>query len=173
MSEEVTLRRCSKCFEQHPITFFNKDRSTPDGLYPQCKNCSRRNCRRTYEKYHDKHVEMKRRWKAENPEKRATINREWQKANPHKVREYSRVYKRKLAAATPPWVDTELLALLRDECPEGWEIDHVFPVQHKDFCGLNVPDNLQVITVLENRVKGNRVYAKYLKGLEKSAILSQ
>ncbi len=56
-------RTCTKCGVEHPVEFFNKDRTRADGVYPQCKDCTRGNCRRVYSKYHDKHIALKQRWK--------------------------------------------------------------------------------------------------------------
>lgn len=85
----MKTRVCTKCHSAHPITFFNKDRTRPDGLYPQCKECTRAACKRVYRKYHDKHVEQKRAWKVENGERHREINRQWRANNPDKAREYT------------------------------------------------------------------------------------
>lgn len=167
------MRTCGRCYDKHPVTFFNKDRRRPDGLYPYCKNCSRKACRKSYVKHHDSHVEMKRRWKRENPEKHAAINKAWQKANPDKVAEYSgkwwrgnrekayansRAYQAALRTATPPWVDKQVIRMLRKEATEaGMVIDHVDPLRHDLVCGLNVPANLQVLTNSENSSKRNSI----------------
>lgn len=85
----LALRTCTRCEKQFPLVFFNKDRSRPDGVYPQCKDCSRQACKRVYKKHYDRHVATKRRWKAENPERHKEINRQWQIDNPEKVRAYT------------------------------------------------------------------------------------
>lgn len=82
----MTLRTCSKCAEQHPIEFFNRDRTRPDGRYSQCKNCSRAAVTRVYRQDHERRLEKNRAWKAENAERHAEINRAYQKANPEKGR---------------------------------------------------------------------------------------
>jgi len=38
----ATLKRCSHCREPKPTSEFRRDRSRPDGLYPQCLDCSHR-----------------------------------------------------------------------------------------------------------------------------------
>ncbi len=167
------MRICSKCEEAHPVEFFNKDRTRPDGLYPQCKNCSRASCRRVFRKYHNRHLEMKREWKAENPEKHAEINklwvvenreksraytRKWQLSNPEATKRHSREYFARLRQATPPWADRELLALLKREInAAGLEVDHIHPLKGENLCGLNVPWNIQALTAAENAHKYNRL----------------
>lgn len=85
----MDTRTCTKCAEAKPLEFFNKDRSRSDGLYPQCKECSRAACKQVYRKYHDRHLAAKRAWKVENAERHRQINRQWQQDNPEKIRGYT------------------------------------------------------------------------------------
>lgn len=68
-----------------------------------------------------------------------------------------------LAAATPPWVDRAAIALIYREAREKTEIlgivqhvDHIWPIQHPEFCGLHVPWNLRVIDARDNCRKNNK-----------------
>lgn len=152
----MTLRRCTRCLEDHPVEFFNKDRTRDDGIYPQCKNCSRQACKRVYVKYHDKHIDMKRRWKAENPETHLEINRAYRAAHPEKSREGTANYRRRLKRATPPWCDTDEIKSIMSARPEGYHVDHIHPLAGKNFCGLNVPWNLQYLPADVHRKKGTK-----------------
>ena len=55
----------------------------------------------------------------------------------------------------PKWADMEAIAYFYDNCPEGYEVDHIIPLQGKKISGLHVAENLQWLTILENRIKGN------------------
>lgn len=113
-------------------------------------------------------------------------NREYRKENADKRREYNRTfvetnrewylaYKRDWARknkkgalysarrrtaklkATPPWVDRKAIDQIYEQCPPGYEVDHIHPLQGINFCGLHVPWNLQYLTIAENRRKKNRL----------------
>ena len=34
-------------------------------------------------------------------------------------------------------------------------MDHIIPLSHEKVCGLNVPWNIQLLTIEENNLKGN------------------
>lgn len=154
----MTLTRtCTKCYEKHTVAFFNKDRSRPDGLYPQCKDCSRAACRKVYRKYEPKHRALKQRWKDENRERHREINRQYRQDHPDSVRRGAAEYRARLARATPPWVDKRQIDFVRGLCPKGHHVDHIHPLAGKNFCGLNVPWNLQYLPPEEHWRKGTKL----------------
>ena len=64
--------------------------------------------------------------------------------------------------ATPVWADKEQIKAiheLRKSMSAGeikYHVDHVIPLQGRFVSGLNVPDNLQIITKSENLIKNNK-----------------
>lgn len=63
----------------------------------------------------------------------------------------------------PPWADREEIRLfyaiayyLTLETGIEYEVDHIIPVNNPRVCGLHVPENLRVITRVENMRKGNK-----------------
>lgn len=164
----METKTCGKCFETHSIDFFNRDCTRADKKHPWCKTCTRDASKRTQAKKAEWYRQEKRRWKRENPEKVAEMGRAYRKADPDRAYRYSREYWLRRKQATPPWVDQAALDFIRDMCPPGFEIDHIHPLKNKDFCGLNVPWNLQFLTRTENAKKSNKLLDQH-GGLEKSA----
>lgn len=58
--------------------------------------------------------------------------------------------------AMPKWADPVELKRIYDNCPDGYEVDHIVPLNHPQVCGLHVPANLQYLVASENRSKGNK-----------------
>lgn len=44
--ELIEQKHCSNCGEWHPLSQFSKSRTSQDGLYYCCKECSRKKCRK-------------------------------------------------------------------------------------------------------------------------------
>jgi hypothetical protein len=147
---------CTRCHAEYPISFFIRDRTTKDGHRPQCKDCSRQACRDTYRAHQIAHRALKQRWKLENSDRHREINAAWRQANPDKVRASAARRRARVKQATPPWVDLELMKFIHSECPPGYHVDHIHPLAGDNFCGLNVPWNLQYLPGDAHRKKGSK-----------------
>lgn len=64
-------------------------------------------------------------------------------------------YKNRKRVATPKWADMEKINLIYANCPEGYHVDHVIPLNGTLVSGLHVENNLQYLTKEENMHKGN------------------
>lgn len=58
----------------------------------------------------------------------------------------------------PSWFDKEKerIAEFYDNCPEGYHVDHIIPLQGKYVSGLHTLSNLQYLSAEENIAKGNK-----------------
>lgn len=74
--------------------------------------------------------------------KRAIANEAWQR------------YHAKQKAQTPDDADLKLIQQIYENCPAGYEVDHIVPISKG---GLHHQDNLQYLPWLENRRKSNKL----------------
>ena len=58
-------------------------------------------------------------------------------------------------AATYPQFKEEINEIYED-CPEGYQVDHIVPLRGRYVCGLHVPQNLTYLTPEENFKKNNK-----------------
>ncbi len=49
----------------------------------------------------------------------------------------------------------EIIALYKNR-PEGYDLDHIIPINHPDVCGLHVPWNLTYLDKSSNQIKSNQ-----------------
>ena len=57
---------------------------------------------------------------------------------------------------TPAWADLEAIKQFYINCPKGYAVDHIVPLQGVNVSGLHVLNNLQYLTKSENCSKGNK-----------------
>jgi hypothetical protein len=120
-------------------------------------------------------AESNKKWYIENRKTVLEKQREYERKNPEKIRikrkrlypKYYAKHKGKLIyranlkrlqirQATPKWSDRKKILEIYENCPEGYNVDHIVPLIHPFVCGLHVPNNLQYLAENENKRKGNR-----------------
>lgn len=153
---ETGQKRCCKCFEvlESEINF-SKDKHSADGYKHECKDCI--HIRTSTEEYRAAQSERNRIRYAQDLEH----NREVRKEHYYNNKEMYKINcaNRRAAKlnATPKWADMDKIKEIYLNCPEGYEVDHIYPLQSDLVCGLHIPINLQYLTMSENRSKGNKM----------------
>lgn len=71
-------------------------------------------------------------------------------------REIGRRYKHNRSVAMPNWADVESIRDIYKNCPVGYHVDHIIPLNNSLVCGLHVPENLQYLPASDNISKSNK-----------------
>lgn len=177
----VVTKKCNKCSKEKPLGAFSKDSQLRDGFRNDCKECQREydknwrknnseRCRTNGLKWvadnREKSNGYKAKWRLNNSDKDKTCKLEWAIKNKQKINEYAKQRARRIKQATPFWLTQEEKADIVDmwlSRPDGFQVDHIVPIQGKDFSGLNVPWNLRYLDRIENIRKKNKLPEKELQ----------
>lgn len=133
----IDYKKCNTCSECKPYSEFTISKNTWDGKSYICCTC-----------------------KTIYREGFTEYNSEYAKEHyiQHKAEYIARAiqYKTKRTLATPPWADLNEIRRIYKECPDGYHIDHVIPLQGDLVSGLHVETNLKPIPALDNLRKHNK-----------------
>lgn len=80
-----------------------------------------------------------------------------QKAKANKYALYASNYRAAKKLRTPAWADKEKIAKVYEKASIlGMTVDHYYPLQGENVCGLHVETNLRIISQSENDSKSNK-----------------
>lgn len=95
-----------------------------------------------------------------NPTKNYLRVKVWRKANPGSRKAEKALRRAALIQATPKWITKDMKKEINKfyrECPKGFHVDHIIPLNGKTVKGWHVPWNLQYLSAQENVRKSNRL----------------
>jgi hypothetical protein len=104
----------------------------------------------------DKIKEINRLYRLNNKQKRKQTLILTRLNNPHTQRAVTAKYRASQLKATPKFANPKKIREIYKNCPKGYVVDHIVPLQGKIVCGLHVEWNLQYLTPSENSSKSNR-----------------
>ena len=118
----------------------------------------------------DKILANQKAWWEANPKRRKELAQAYYSENRDKILAYSKTYKKEnrksanareakrrsaLLERIPSWSDLDAIKKFYEDCPQGYAVDHIIPLQGKLVSGLHVLENLQYLTKSENSAKGH------------------
>lgn len=106
--------------------------------------------------------EIKRNYAKRHPDRVAASKSKWSKANRKKELAKCRKYQAAKKNACPAWLTKAQIKEMQNiyvNCPKGYEVDHIIPLQGKEVRGLHVPWNLRYLKISDNRKKSNKLAA--------------
>jgi hypothetical protein len=121
-----------------------------------CRTCAQEDTRKYYAENPAKYIALNAEWVALNPEKRREIQNAQYARNSASIKAKARTQDSARALRVPKWANIKKIEAFYAACPEGYEVDHVLPLQGKFVSGLHVLENLQYLTIAQNRAKRNK-----------------
>lgn len=134
----IEHKYCGSCDTIKPFSSFNKDKNNSSlGLQSMCKSCRSIEQQGQYTTYYASH------------------QKSYDK-NYGKIRERQNAYKGERSLRIPSWSQKDLIEEFYNNCPEGYQVDHIIPLKGINVSGLHVIENLQYLTAEENLRKSNK-----------------
>jgi hypothetical protein len=106
--------------------------------------------------------ERTRRKYATNKDKVTATNNAWVEKNPGIKNHYCAKRRAAIRKQVPLWADMEAIKQMYRNCPNGYHVDHIIPIQGKTVCGFHSQHNLQYLPASENQRKFNRLEDQYV-----------
>ena len=153
-----TKGACVECLKEDWATDNERRKSQPKS------DASKAAGRRYYEK--NKELVLARA-STRPPEERRKARKVWKIKNPEQAQISANAWKRRAREASPRWLTQEQKKHIADIYMQARAltkrtgvkhvVDHIIPLRSNEVCGLHVPWNLQILTHIENSIKGNKL----------------
>lgn len=123
-----------------------------------CVECDREDQRRYYKNNPEEKKAESVAYREGNREITRKIQRDYYARNSARIKAEAKTHRGNRALRVPRWSEVELIEAFYRDCPDGYEVDHILPLQGKTVSGLHVIGNLQYLPRSVNRSKHNKVF---------------
>lgn len=106
-------------------------------------------------------VECMPRYRKINPNRNKQSCSNYYKKNKIKWNSYVAARNAQKKQALTSYTSASSIRVFYENCPPGYEVDHMIPLTNPHVCGLHVRANLQYLSAYENRSKGNKLLEEY------------
>jgi hypothetical protein len=152
------MKNCTSCKQYKNIdefgTYVHK-RTNKIYINSRCKLCANRIATQHQKTNPNKKVNTSR-WAIKNKDKIKIKNRKHRLANLQKYAAKEAKRRACKLQQTPKWADIKAIEQFYLNCPKGYHVDHIIPLQGKNVRGLHVLENLQYLPAKENISKKNK-----------------
>lgn len=151
---------CTPCLKMQRVKYYQKNKkrikNKSENYYKSNKESISKKSKEYYKKNKTTIYNRVRKWCKNNPEKVKEYGKRDRQKHRGRVNSHSAKRRSKLLQRTVPWASLKDIKKFYVNCPKGYEVDHIIPVQGKKVSGLHVLNNLQYLPKTENRKKGNK-----------------
>ena len=148
-------KRCSLCQSLKKCLDCKIDLKNKNSRHLKCSECrkpkKKRICKSCNKKYIGKYNNCS--------TCKASIDRKRLLKKPHGSKLLASIESKrraKIKNAIPKWSNLQEIKEFYINCPEGFEVDHIIPINNNYVCGLHVQNNLQYLKAEQNHFKSNK-----------------
>jgi hypothetical protein len=135
-----------------------KDRSIKSKIYRENNKELIKQLSHNYHKNNADLISLKKKvYREQNKDKIKATIKNWYNKNYHRYLVAKAKRRALLKQALPKFADLKKIREIYLNCPVGYHVDHIVPLQGKNVCGLHVEWNLQYLTPYDNKSKSNKL----------------
>lgn len=157
MLYESGYKLCKKCSVIKSLDEFYADSHRVDGKCTECKDCKKVRSKEHYRNNKEAAIDYARDYYLNNRDRLLERQKQYAQANKELAAYHSSNRRARKLLTTPPWADSNKIKAIYLNCPEGYQVDHIYPLQGVNSCGLHVENNLQYLTTQDNLRKSNKL----------------
>lgn len=143
------------CADISRPNYLDKQKETAKIYYQNNKEKINKRTRKNQQNNKEKYNALNRAWVARNKERAKACRKAWAQKNNKKLNYFSAKRRAEIINATPKWANLKEIKKIYESCPDGYQVDHIVPLNSKFVCGLHVEANMQYLTPKDNVAKKN------------------